>query len=359
MTLSHNDEVFTLEFAALDFASPNRNQYAYMMEGFDRDWNTVDNRHSATYRKLPAGRYVFRVRGSNNSGVWNNEGASLIVIITRPFWETLWFRSLVVLLVVSSFVMASRLRARRMRVRTRELERRVEERTAQLQAANDELEAFAYSVSHDLRAPLRAIDGFSQILADDYHHILDVDGRKVISVVRKEVKRMAKLIDDLLTLSRLGRSAMHQSEIDMTALASRVYNEITTPEQREGITFTLAHLPPALGDIALVRQVWENLLSNAIKFSSKKPLPSISINGEVANGEAIYAVSDNGAGFPNEYMNKLFGVFQRLHRAEEFEGTGVGLAIVQRLIHRHGGRVWADGAVDKGATFYFTLPLVR
>jgi signal transduction histidine kinase len=237
-----------------------------------------------------------------------------------------------------------------------ELEKRVMERTAQLEAANKELEAFSYSVSHDLRAPLRAIDGFSRILLEDYADKLDEDGNRELQVVRKNAQNMGQLIDDLLAFSRLGRKAVEPSLIDMTDLAKSVFEQINVTDSERRPRLKIESIPPAQGDRALIRQVFVNLLSNATKYSRLKDQPVIEIGGNTKNGNNIYYVKDNGAGFDMQYANKLFGVFQRLHGAEEFEGTGVGLAIVQRIIHRHGGKVWAEGKVNEGATFYFTLP---
>ena len=236
------------------------------------------------------------------------------------------------------------------------LERRVGERTAQLEAANRELEAFSYSVSHDLRAPLRAIDGFTRILVEDHGSSLDAEGRRVCGVVRGETLRMGRLIDGLLNLSRLGRSAMRVSAIDMSALVESVFQEATTPEDRERIDFRAGPLPAAMGDPTLIHQVWLNLLSNAVKFSSKRGRALIEVGAARGVDETVYTVRDNGAGFDTAYADKLFGVFQRLHDERDFSGTGVGLAIVHRVIQRHGGRVWAESAVDNGATFSFSLP---
>jgi PAS domain S-box-containing protein len=236
------------------------------------------------------------------------------------------------------------------------LEQRVIERTAQLEAANKELEAFSYSVSHDLRAPLRAIDGYTRILLEGYEPSLDEEGKRVFTVIRENARRMGQLIDDLLAFSRLSRVELQASQINMVALANSVFQELTTPESRERISFNVAPLPPTIGDMTMLRQVWMNLLSNAIKFSSKREQAMIEVNVTQSGTETVYYVRDNGAGFDMRYMQKLFGVFQRLHSESEFEGTGVGLAIVQRVIQRHGGRVWAEGEVDKGATFYFSLP---
>ncbi|MGZ9235872.1 MAG: sensor histidine kinase, partial [Anaerolineales bacterium] len=236
------------------------------------------------------------------------------------------------------------------------LEERVIERTAQLHAANRELEAFSYSVSHDLRAPLRAISGYAQILVEDYTAVLDEDGKRICNVITDEARRMGQLIDDLLSFSRLSRKEMQTTRVDMKALAFSVFGELTTEEQRERIEFSVGKLPPAVADPALLHQVWINLISNAIKFSSKKERSVIEVATKRSEAELIYCVRDNGAGFDIQYIDKLFGVFQRLHGEDEFEGTGVGLAIVQRIIQRHEGRVWAEAATGKGATFYFALP---
>jgi PAS domain S-box-containing protein len=236
------------------------------------------------------------------------------------------------------------------------LEQRVIERTAQLHAANKELEAFSYSVSHDLRAPLRAINGYTRILVEDYTSVLDEEGKRICGIITNEAQRMGELIDDLLSFSRLSRKPIMPAKVDMKALASSVYGELTHPTDRERIDFRIGKLPAAQGDPSLLHQVWVNLISNAIKFSSKRERAVIEVGIKKSDTENIYFVRDNGAGFDIQYVDKLFGVFQRLHSEDEFEGTGVGLAIVQRIVQRHGGRVWAEGDVNKGATFYFSLP---
>jgi PAS domain S-box-containing protein len=236
-----------------------------------------------------------------------------------------------------------------------ELELRVAERTVQLEAANKELEAFAYSASHDLRAPLRAIDGFAHILSEEYQKYLDDEGKRICSVICNEAKRMGRLIDDLLAFSRIGHSAMEHMTINMEAMAFSTFYELTVHENRGRIDFSVDPLPSIIGDPVLIREVWTNLISNAIKFSSKKERAIIKINSRPSNSKVIYSVKDNGVGFDMQYADKLFGVFQRLHSEEEFEGTGVGLAIVQRLVHRHGGEIWAEAEVDKGAFFHFSI----
>ncbi len=240
-----------------------------------------------------------------------------------------------------------------------ELEQRVVARTSQLVAANKELEAFTYSVSHDLRAPLRAIDGYTRILVEDYESVLDAEGRRTCNVIRGEARRMGRLIDDLLNLSRLNRAEIQFIPIDMAAMARSVFEDLMRNENRERNEFTVGEMPSIMGDPSLMRQVWINLLNNAIKFTSKKDRAVIETGCRQSEGESIFFVRDNGAGFDMQYQNKLFGVFQRLHSESEYEGTGVGLAIVQRVIHRHGGRAWAEGRIGEGATFYFALPRVE
>jgi PAS domain S-box-containing protein len=237
-----------------------------------------------------------------------------------------------------------------------ELEQRVIERTAQLEAANKEMEAFSYSVSHDLRAPLRAITGFSSMLLEDYADKVDDEGKRILNVVKDNTLNMSALIDNLLNLSRIGRKEIERSKIDMDKLSQTIFNEIKATVPEREIQFDIKPLPPTYGDEGLLRQVFLNFLFNAIKFTRFRENPIIEVGGYAEGSENVYYVKDNGVGFDMQYADKLFGAFQRLHSNEQFEGTGIGLAIVQRIIHRHGGRVWAQGKVNEGATFYFSLP---
>ena len=235
------------------------------------------------------------------------------------------------------------------------LEEKVAERTTQLEEANKNLEAFTYSVSHDLRAPLRVINGFSGILIEDYGTMLDEEGRRICSIIGKNARNMGELIDDLLSFSHLGRASLNIGPTDMTPLVRSVFTEIASPAERGLIDFGVEELPVAAADPVLIKQVWANLLSNAVKFSAKKAKPEIRVGALMRNGEIVYSVRDNGAGFDMKYADKLFGVFQRLHSASEFEGTGVGLAIVKRIVNLHGGTIWAESEPGKGAVFYFSL----
>ena len=237
-----------------------------------------------------------------------------------------------------------------------ELEQRVQSRTAQLEAANQELESFSYSVSHDLRGPLRAIDGFSRILLKDHADRLDAEGQRLLDIIRANTRDMGQLIDDLLAFSRLGRREMQAADLDMGALVQNVVRELQDTLGDRTVQWDLKPLPGSRADRALIRQVWVNLLGNALKFTRPRESAVIEVGCRSAADEEVYYVKDNGVGFDMQYAPKLFGVFQRLHRYEEFEGTGVGLALVQRIVQRHGGRVWAEGQVNGGATFYFSLP---
>ncbi|MCJ7819435.1 MAG: DUF3365 domain-containing protein, partial [Syntrophales bacterium] len=237
-----------------------------------------------------------------------------------------------------------------------ELEQRVKRRTAQLEAANRELESFSYSVSHDLRAPLRAIDGFSRILLKDHADRLDAEGHRLLDIIRANTQNMGQLIDDLLAFSRLGRREVKAADLDMGTLVRNVVEELQNTPGDRTVEWDLKPLPAARADRALMHQVWVNLLGNALKFTRLKEAASIEVGCRPAGDEDIFYVKDNGVGFNMQFAHKLFGVFQRLHRYEEFEGTGVGLALVQRIVQRHGGRVWAEGQVNGGACFYFSLP---
>jgi PAS domain S-box-containing protein len=239
-----------------------------------------------------------------------------------------------------------------------ELEQRVAERTAELQAANEELESFSYSVSHDLRSPLRAMDGFSRILVEEYGAKLDDEAREYLQIISDNAEQMGKLIDNLLNFSRLTRQPIQKRTVAPAEIVNVVLEDLSAQQQDRELEITVNRLPVCQADPSLLNQVFVNLLSNAFKYTRDRSPAMIEIgyqNGDQQRAEVTYYVKDNGAGFDMKYSNKLFGVFQRLHRAEDYAGTGVGLAIVQRIVHRHGGRIWADAEINKGATFFFTL----
>jgi PAS domain S-box-containing protein len=237
-----------------------------------------------------------------------------------------------------------------------ELEDRVERRTAQLTEAVAELEAFSYSVSHDLRAPLRSIDGYTAIFSERYKNNFDEEGKRLLSNVRNSIDKMDMLIKGLLTLSRIGRSELRFVELSMEKLIHTTYEECSTEETRKKIQFTISSLPTVMVDVALIQQVWTNLISNALKYSERQQHPQIEVGATKEDGRVVFYVKDNGAGFDPKYSNKLFGIFQRLHVDDEFKGVGIGLSIVKRIVQRHGGAVWAEGKTNEGAIFYFSIP---
>ncbi|HEX3729768.1 MAG TPA: response regulator [Opitutaceae bacterium] len=253
-------------------------------------------------------------------------------------------------------VLSRGLMVRRLRAENAELARRVQERTAELETANRELEAFSYSVSHDLRAPLRHIDGFAHLLLTGHAPALAPEAQRLLNQVIASSRRMGQLIDDLLRLSKSSRQPLSLQPLPLAPLVEEVLAELRRDAGERRIEVRLGPLPDCVGDRALLRQVFVNLLSNAFKFTRQREVAVIEVDSRTEGSEIVCRIKDNGAGFDPRYAERLFGVFQRLHRAEHFEGTGVGLSIVQRIIHRHGGRIWAEAAIDAGAVFHFTLP---
>ncbi|MCX6898155.1 MAG: CHASE3 domain-containing protein [Verrucomicrobia bacterium] len=254
-------------------------------------------------------------------------------------------------------ILSARLRRERAEESVRKLNSDLLHHADQLQQTNKELESFSYSVAHDLRTPMRAINGFGANLLKGYGDRLDDEGRRIVGVMRSEAERMGELIDGLLEFSRMGRTLVQTTEVDMNALAQSVYNECAALAADRKLQFKLHPLPPAQGDPDMLRHVWTHLISNAVKYTRTKPVAEIEITGTAKDGEIVYCVKDNGVGFDMRYANKLFGVFQRLHSEDEFEGVGIGLALVKRIIHRHEGRIWVESTLNAGTAFYFALPL--
>ena len=236
-----------------------------------------------------------------------------------------------------------------------QVEERVAQRTAELEESNKELEAFSYSVSHDLRAPLRALDGFSQAMLDDFGPQLPDEGQRYLKTIRYSAQQMSALIDALLEFSRFNRQELNKRTMDTGKLVRSALDELGFPWQERQVEIRVGALPMSSGDPVLLKQVWLNLLSNALKYTNKRKKAEIEIGSTKVDGTEVFFVRDNGTGFDMRYADKLFGVFERLHRMEDYEGTGIGLAMVQRIVNRHGGRVWANSAIDRGTTFNFTL----
>ena len=354
LVLSHKQSILTFEFAALNYTSPEKNQHAYMLENFDSDWQFIGNQRIAHYTNIQPGKYVFRAKGSNNDGVWNETGKAIQITIKPPFWNTVWFRLIVLLLGVAGILLAYYHRIGRVNALNRKLEARVSQRTAQLEAANKELEAFAYSISHDLRAPLRAMIGFSSAIKEDCADKLEDEAEHYIERIQESGHRMEQLIDDLLRLSRLSKKEIHFSTFNLSLMVRKVAEELCKSVPDREIKLDIMEGIEIYGDKALIEIVIKNLLDNAVKFTSMKKETIIEFGQKKLNNKSNYYIRDNGVGIDNAYADKIFNVFQRQHT--QFEGTGIGLATVTRIIKRHGGRIWAKGEVNKGATFFFTFP---
>lgn len=252
-------------------------------------------------------------------------------------------------------VLARALAVRRLRIENAELTEGLQERTEALEAANRELETFSYSVAHDLRAPLRSVSGFAGMLEQDFASQLPDEARRLLSHVTSGARRMGQIIDDLLRLSALGRQPLIKTELKLGPMVGELVEELKREQPQRQTEVVVDQLPDAMGDLSLVRQVFVNLLSNGFKFTRRREQARIEVGAEIRDQDTVYFVRDNGAGFDMRFADRLFGVFQRMHKAEDFEGSGIGLSIVQRIVHRHGGRIWAEAEPGKGATFRFTL----
>lgn len=357
LVLPYSYNVFSFEFAGLSYANSHKNRYRYRLEGLEPDWNEVGSKQRvAIYTNLSPGRYVFRVQASNDDAVWNEAGLSLVVTITPPWWQTWWFRATVTAATLGLAYAGYRWRVHALRQRTRRLEVEVGRRTADLREANRTLEAFSFSVSHDLRAPLRRIDGFAQMLREHAGPTLDDRGGHYLDVISRSAQRMARLIDDLLAFSRFNRRELKTEPIQLSRLVEEVIQECAPEAAGREIQWQISPLPTVVGDPILIRAVLVNLIMNALKFTRSRDLVVIEI-GTMSSPEAnVIFVRDNGVGFDMAQADRLFGAFERLHPQEEFEGSGIGLANVRQIIARHGGTVRAEGEVDRGATFYINLP---
>lgn len=283
-----------------------------------------------------------------------------IQLLANRFGFSFFEDYFLIVMFVFAVVMVAFLSERIEKVRSlNRLNVELEDERKKLEDANKELEAFAYSVSHDLRVPLRAIDGFSRILVEDFQEELDDEGKRIIGIIRENTKKMGQLIDDILQLSRAGRQEINLTQLDLESMFENVFNELKQSHNHRDIILEIEPLPKVYGDRTLLQQVISNLMANSFKFTAPRDTAVINVGFKVGKNEYIYYVKDNGVGFNMKYSGKLFGLFQRLHGQNEFEGTGVGLSIVQRIIRRHGGDVWGEGQVDEGATIYFSLPIIK
>jgi signal transduction histidine kinase/ligand-binding sensor domain-containing protein len=390
ITLSYKQSVFSFEFAALNFTKPGENEYSYKLEGFDKDWNYAGHNRTATYTNLDPATYVFKVKGSNNDGVWNEKGASIKIVITPPYWLTWWFRLGIILLVIGTGISFYWFRISIIKKQNLLLEQKVnqqtielvhvnkEERAARIQAEsaraeseiakedanqanqklkaiNKELEQFAYVASHDLQEPLRMVTSYLTQLDRKYRDVFDEKGKQYIHFAVDGATRMRQIILDLLEYSRIGITEGNRENIDLNVLVNDIVILHQMEIKEKNAVIHYSSLPVVNGYKVLLRQVFQNLIGNALKYSCKNRDTKIEITATELSNCWEFAVIDNGIGIDKQYFDKVFILFQRLHNKDEFSGTGIGLAVTKKIIENMGGRIWVESREGEGSTFFFTL----
>ena len=353
--LSHIENNIAIDISALHYNAPENNSYKYRLIPLEEDWETVSySSKTVKYNNLNPGNYTFEFMASNNDGIWNEEPGYLQIYIQPPFWLTWWFRIVFIILILGLILWIYKYRMSRIKKINLELEQRVQERTVQLANINQELESFSYSVSHDLRAPLRAINGFSHALNEDCYDRLDNKGKEYLNRIQSASLNMSTLIDELLKLSRISKNRLQLERINLSEIVIFMLNMLKHGNPNRKTSFKIDPVVRAIVDKGLFEIFLRNLIDNAWKFTSQNEVTEIEFGKSKIKNESVFYIKDNGIGFDMNYVDKLFEPFQRQHK--EYEGTGIGLAIVNRIIKRHGGRIWAEGEPQKGSTFYFTLP---
>jgi signal transduction histidine kinase/ligand-binding sensor domain-containing protein len=362
ITLSYRQSVITIGFSALNFTHPEDNMYAYKLEGFDKEWNYTGNKRTATYTNLDPGTYVFKVKASNNDGVWNEKGTSLTLVITPPFWLTWWFRLGVILLIVGSGLSFYRHRMNRIQKQKILLEQKVKEQTLQLSHSNEELanknvemEQFVYIASHDLREPLRTTSSFIELLQKQYNGKLDEKADKYLFYISQSADRMKLLIDDLLDYSKIdGKKELQQ--LDCNIILKEVLTDLGRALTEAGAEIKFDNLPVVMGHPTGIKQLFQNLITNGIKFRKKDVSPKIQIRSELKDNVWHFSFQDNGIGIEPQHREKIFVIFQRLHTKKEYEGSGIGLAHCKKIVELHKGNIWVESAPGDGSAFHFTIP---
>ncbi|HLG40889.1 MAG TPA: ATP-binding protein, partial [Chitinophagaceae bacterium] len=375
ITLSYKNSFISFGFASLNYSSPEKKHYAYMLEGFDKIWNEVGTSHTATYTNLDPGSYIFKVRGMNNEGKWSPAVTSIQLTITPPFWQTWWFR-IAMLIVISGIIIASYL-ARMNAVKTRQkiLEQKVKEQTIQLVQSNEEerkarldatyaneelekknkeLEQFVYIASHDLREPLRTTSGFIEVFQKQYKGKLDEKADTYLDYISQASARMKRLIDDLLDYSRINNEK-EPEKVDCNNILQEVLSDLGTVISESGAAIKAGELPVISGHPTAIKQLFQNLLANAIKFRKKDTVPEIQIASEINDEAWKFSFADNGIGIAPRHREKIFAIFERLHSRKEYEGTGIGLAHCKKIVELHRGNIWVESIPGTGSTFYFTI----
>lgn len=382
INISYKQNVIGFQFAALNYLNSVKNQYAYMMEGFDTAWNYCGSIRSATYTNLNPGTYTFKVKASNNDGYWNEKGTSLTLIITPPFWQTWWFKTVSLLALITLIAAVISIRTHNIKKQKLLLEQQVKLQTAELvslnekeknarieaeeakamaelanrklQVSNQKMEQFAYMASHDLKEPLRTITSFIQLLQNNNQEKFDEDSNKHLDFIVGASERMKVLINDLLEYSQTGNK-LTLTDINTSDLIATILKDIGAAIKDSGAIVTVNDLPPIKGYATEIKLLFQNLLVNAIKFRKKQVIPQIKITGVDKGDHWLFAISDNGIGIAPEYQEKIFSIFQRLHSKSEYEGSGIGLSHCEKIVHLHDGQIWVESVKGTGSTFYFTL----
>lgn len=375
ITLPHSHSVISFEFASLSFSIPEKKQYAYMLEGFDKTWNEVGSSRVATYTNLDPGKYVLKVKALNNEGNWSSNITSLQLTITPPFWLTWWFRIAVIMSVVGTVIIFYRARINAVKRQKKILEQKVKEQTIQLLQSNEEerrarleanhaneelekknkeLEQFVYIASHDLREPLRTSSGFIELLQKQYRGKLDERADKYLSLIMQSADRMKTLIDDLLDYSRIG-SKKELQQVDCNMILQEVLNDLDSAITEAVAEISADNLPVINGHRTGIKQIFQNLIANGIKFRKKDAVPHIRVSAEETDEFWKFSFADNGIGIGKQHSDKIFVIFQRLHSRKEYEGSGIGLAHCKKIVELHEGNIWVESTPGEGSIFHFTI----
>ncbi len=355
--LKYSDNTFSFKFAALHFAAPQYNQYAYRMEGFENHWNYVGTKHEANYTNLDPGLYTFRVKASNNHNVWNEDGASIKIRISPPFYKTIPFRIFSLLIFILSILFIHKLRVHSLKKRQTQLENEVRERTKALKQSNQELEQFAYVASHDLQEPLRMVVSYLQLLERRYSKELDETANEFIDFAVDGAMRMQKLIQDLLSYSRISTAGKSFEKVDLKTVMEHVVLNLQVIIEEKKANVKISDMPKVCGDDVQLERLLQNLIGNGLKYCQDDVTPEITVQSKKNDNEWQISVSDNGIGIPDNQYERIFQIFQRLHSRDEYSGTGIGLSSCKKIVERHEGRIWVESQEGKGSTFYFTLPV--
>jgi signal transduction histidine kinase/ligand-binding sensor domain-containing protein len=375
LVLSYDQSVISFEFASLNYVFQNKKRYSYMLEGFDKDWNDIGTKHTATYTNLDPGKYIFKVRGLNNEGSWSSNIAAIQLTITPPFWLTWWFRIAVIIVVVGSVITFYLVRINAVKRQKNILQQKVKEQTIQLVLSNEEerkarleadhaneelekknkeLEQFVYIASHDLREPLRTTSGFVELFQKQYKGKLDKKADTYLGYITQAAGRMTMLIDDLLDYSRID-SKKELQQVDCSIILSEVLADLGIALNETGAEINASGLPVISAHLTSIKQLFQNLIANGIKFSKKDIPPQINISAENGRDYWQFAFKDNGIGIEEKHKEKIFLIFQRLHTRNEYEGSGIGLAHCKKIVELHGGKIWIESEPGEGTTFHFTI----